>query len=237
MKIALFGYGKMGKAIEEIALDRGHEIVKKLTSQNDVPLKKEDLNQADVVIEFTRPEKAANHILTCFDFQIPIIVGTTGWYNDIDMVKSACKEKQGSLLAATNFSIGVNLFFELNKQLARLMDKKAYQVEIEEIHHLEKLDSPSGTAITLAEGIIENNKAYQNWKNHITTLNGEIPIHSLREAGVSGTHEVKYHSDIDEISIQHKAKNRKGFALGAVIAAEFIQDKKGIFTMQDILKS
>lgn len=236
MKIAIIGYGKMGKAIERIAVERGHEIVLRVNSQNNESFLNGELNHAEVAIEFTRPEFAVENIMACINNQLPVAIGTTGWYNHVQEIKNACEVNNGTLLPASNFSVGVNLFFELNQKLAKLMaNQKDYKAEIEEIHHTEKLDSPSGTAITLAEGLIENHSDYSDWKNEKTDSLGELEIISLREPNVPGTHEIKYNSNIDEISIKHTAKSREGFALGAVLAAEFIYNKKGIYSMKDVL--
>ena len=234
MKIALIGYGKMGKEIEQLALDRKHEIVLKIDPQSKDSI--EQIEEAEVAIEFTTPDSAVSNIESCLNHQVPIVVGTTGWYDQWNSIEQLCEAKEGSLLAATNFSVGVNLFFALNRQLAQIMqDQSDYSSRIDEIHHLEKLDHPSGTAITLAEGIIEEHPNYDSWVNEDTDLKGKLNILSHREAGVPGTHEITYSSSIDEISIKHRAKNRKGFALGAVLAAEYIANKKGIFTMKDVL--
>lgn len=234
MKIALIGYGKMGKEIEQLALDRQHQIVLKIDPQTEDSF--EQLEQADVAIEFSSPTSAVPNIEQCLKQQVPVVVGTTGWYDQWEQIKELCYEKEGSLLAATNFSVGVNLFFELNRQLAQIMGNQAeYQVQIDETHHLEKLDHPSGTAITLAEGLIDRHGQFNKWINEPSKQAQELPILSHREAGVPGTHLVTYSSAIDEIKIEHKAKNRKGFALGAVLAAEYIANKKGIFTMKDVL--
>lgn len=236
MKIALIGYGKMGKIIEEIALERGHDVSLKFNSKNKADLSSEILKQVDVAIEFSNPENAVKNIQLCLSAGIPIAIGTTGWYNSFSKIEKECKSLNGTLLAATNFSIGVNIFFEVNKRLAAIMGKQIeYSSEIQEIHHTEKLDSPSGTAITLAEQIVTNSTRYKSWKNEATENPSDLEIISYREAGIPGTHEVTFDSDIDKISIKHEAKNRRGFALGAVLAAEYIHNKKGIFTMQDVL--
>ncbi len=231
MKIALLGYGKMGKAIEQIALERNHQIVLKTTSKTDTI----DLSNADVAIDFSIPKTAYSNILEAFNQRVPIISGTTGWLDKYNDVVQQCKEKEGTFIYASNFSLGVNIFFEINKQLAKLMANYSdYSVEIEEIHHTEKLDAPSGTAITLANQILGNfNK--DKWVLGVTEKENELPIIAKRIENVAGTHHVKYESDIDEIEIIHKAKNRKGFALGAVIAAEWIKNKKGVYTMADVL--
>ncbi len=238
MNITLIGYGKMGKAIEEIAIERGHTIVNCVTSAQ--PLSNIDLSTTDVAIEFTKPELAVDHIQKCIEQHVSVVVGTTGWNERLEEVKTLVQQKNGSLLHASNFSIGVNIFFEINKKLAALMSGHYdYTAELEEIHHLQKLDAPSGTAITLANGILENNQDYVSW-----VLGEEIPPHtnanqlsvtSYRKPDVPGTHAIRYTSEIDTITIAHEAHNRKGFALGAVIAAEWIVGKKGVFTMNNVL--
>jgi 4-hydroxy-tetrahydrodipicolinate reductase len=237
MRIALIGYGNMGKTIEAIALSRGHEI-SLIYSLDDRPDHwQEKLATCDVAIEFTAPGAAVDHILTCFDAGVPVVVGTTGWYSHFGTVKQVCEEKSGGLFYASNFSIGVNLFFELNKQLASLMRRyPEYALEMEEIHHIHKKDAPSGTGITLAEGILEKNPAYTSWVNQATAASGQIPLISIREDEVPGTHAIRYTSEIDQIEIIHTAFNRKGFADGAVMAAEFMSGKKGIYTMSDLLQ-
>lgn len=238
MKIAILGYGKMGKAIEEIAVDRGHEVILKVNSQNKEQLTVENLKTADVAIEFSTPEHVLENIDIALEARTPIAVGTTGWYDKRDQVHQNVKDQDGTFLAASNFSVGVNIFFEVNKRLAELMgNQDSYSAEMEEIHHTEKLDSPSGTAITLAEDLIDRMPQYSSWENKAGDKKDVLAITSVREPGVPGTHEVTYHSEIDKISIKHEAKSRKGFALGAVLAAEFIQTKKGIFNMQDVLKN
>lgn len=238
MKIALIGYGKMGKAIEEIALERGHTIVAKVSSEK--LLSDTDLSNVDIAIEFTKPDLAAGHIQYCIDHQTPVVVGTTAWNNQLDAVKQAVESQNGSVLYSSNFSIGVNIFFEINKRLAQLISgQTGYKAGLEEIHHLQKLDSPSGTAITLANGILENNQDYVSWvlgEGHVPhTNNGQLGVTSYRKPDVPGTHIIKYSSPVDTITITHEAHNRKGFALGAVIAAEWLQDKKGLYTMSDVL--
>jgi 4-hydroxy-tetrahydrodipicolinate reductase len=230
MKIALLGYGKMGKTIEKIALERGHEIVLKI-SEN---IEDHDLSKADVAIDFSIPTAASNNITTCCKNRLPVISGTTGWLKDYDTAVNVCKEEDSAFLYASNFSIGVNLFFELNKKLAKLIDPfKEYSVEIEEIHHTQKLDAPSGTAISLAEQIISNSR-HSGW-NLDGAGENEIPIVAKRIEDVPGTHIISYKSRVDTIEIKHTAHSREGFALGAVIAAEWIKDKKGVFTMKDVL--
>tara|TARA_R110002049_G_scaffold308852_1_gene514497 strand:+ start:751 stop:1467 length:717 start_codon:yes stop_codon:yes gene_type:complete len=237
MKIGLYGYGKMGKTIERLAINRGHEIILKIDAENATSITSEDLKKADVMIEFSRPELAVKHITNCFETGVPIVVGTTGWYDSYQEIKNKCETNKGAFLSATNFSVGVNLFFELNKRLAKLMQPhSSYQVMVEEIHHTQKLDAPSGTAITIAEGIIENYPNKSNWIIDQSPKENEVEIIAKRLPEVPGTHEVTYASAIDDISIKHTAHNRDGFALGAIIAAEFIKDKHGIFTMEDVLK-
>lgn len=236
MKIALLGYGKMGQAIEKIALQKGHEVVLRINDQNLDDLTKENIRKADVAIEFTNPQSAVENILFCFNENVPIVCGTTGWLSQLNRVQEKCKELNGTFLCASNFSIGVNLFFELNKKLASLMQAHSdYDVTLEEIHHTEKKDAPSGTAITLAEGILNTSPTKSRWVNHEAQKTGELSIISKRIENFPGTHSIKYTSSIDDIEIIHTAHNRKGFALGAVLAAEFIKDRKGIFTMKDVL--
>ena len=242
MKIALIGYGKMGKAIESIALERGHEIVAVFNSEN--PFKNNattlsKIESADVAIEFTQPSLAIAHILTSLEMNLQIVFGTTAWQKEgLQLVSEKVKANNGSLLHASNFSVGVNILFALNKKLASLMENQTdYSVEITEIHHTQKLDSPSGTAVSLAQDIIANNSHYSQWElNENQTIDEQtIPITALREPEVPGTHFVRYNSEIDTITLAHHAHNRKGFALGSVIAAEFLKDKKGLFTMSDVL--
>lgn len=231
MKIALLGYGKMGKVIEKIALERGHEIVLRKTSSNTF----EGLQNADVAIDFSIPDVAVCNISECLHTNIPIVSGTTGWLDDYNKMMKLCKEKNGAFIYSSNFSLGVNIFFELNIYLAKIMSKfNQYQVSITEIHHTQKLDSPSGTAITLANGIIENSN-YKNWTLESPTFN-ELHIDAKRIENVPGTHTIAYNSDVDLIEIKHIAHNREGFALGSVIAAEWIVGKKGVFTMKDVLE-
>lgn len=230
MNIALLGYGRMGKSIEAIALDRNHNISLKATSST----KSFDFSKTDVAIDFSIPSTAVSNIKSAIDAGVPVISGTTGWLEHYNDVIEYCKSNNGTFLYASNFSLGVNIFFEINKQLSRLMAKvEGYNTEIEEIHHTQKLDAPSGTAITLAEDIIENTE-YKSWTLDNPKSN-EIRIEAKRIPEVPGTHEITYNSEIDSISIKHTAHSRQGFALGAVIAAEWIKDKKGIFSMKDVL--
>ncbi len=236
IKIALLGYGKMGKAIEEIALQHGHAIVLKINSQNKEELTLENLKRADVAIEFTNPEHALNNIYKCLDAGVPVISGSTGWLQSLPLVEKYCHEKNGTFLYASNFSIGVNIFFEVNKKLAALMSNQtSYDVTIEEIHHTQKKDAPSGTAITLAEQVIREIPRKSSWINEPTEDSSALIINSKRVDPAPGTHTVKYSSAIDDIEITHTAHNRKGFAAGAVLAAEYIIGKKGIFFMKDVL--
>lgn len=237
MKIAIIGYGKMGMAIEEIALQKEHEIALRIGLENREEFTVENLRHADVAIEFTGPHSAVNNIKTCMDAGLPVVCGSTGWLNHYEEVIQYCRQKNGGFLYASNFSIGVNLFFELNSYIAKLMSKHSnYQVSIEEIHHTEKKDAPSGTAITLAEQVMQNNPAKKQWINHENGETEDLPIISRRVDLVPGTHTVSYSSAIDDIAITHTAHNRKGFAAGAVLAAEFIQNKKGIFNMKNVLE-
>jgi len=236
MKIALIGYGKMGKAIEEIALSRGHEIVLKIDEYNLSDFTKENISGAEVAIEFTGPHSAFEDVKKALGFDIPLVCGSTGWLENLDEAKKICLERNGSFIYSSNYSVGVNIFFEVNKRLAALIDPhKDYEVQVTEIHHIEKKDAPSGTAITISEQILENIKRKKNWVNHISDNPQELEIISERIDSVAGTHKVKYSSTIDDIEIIHTAHNRQGFALGAVLAAEYIRDKKGIFSMKDVL--
>lgn len=234
MNIALIGYGKMGQEIEQILLQRGHTIT--LRSTRSTPFKAADLAGTDVAIEFTEPHSAVDNILKCFEASVPVIVGTTGWYTRMPEVREACASLNGGLFTASNFSIGVNILFKVNKELARIMsDFDEYTPSMEEIHHTAKRDAPSGTAITLAEGILENYPSRQGWINESTEDAHHLGIVSRREGEVPGTHIVRYSSGVDEIQLVHQAYNRKGFALGAVKAAEYMQGKKGVFGMSDLL--
>lgn len=230
MKIALLGYGKMGKTIERLAVERGHEIVLKV--DNDID--NADLSQADVAIDFSVPDAAFKNITACFKKQVPVVSGTTGWLKRYDEAVEICKEQEAAFIYASNYSLGVNLFFELNRNLAKLMQRfSEYNVAIEEIHHTQKLDAPSGTAITLAEQIIENSDK-TGWQLDSARQN-EIPVTAKRIENVPGTHTISYNSEVDTIKIEHVAHSRDGFALGAIIAAEWLQHKKGVFSMKDVL--
>lgn len=230
MKIALFGYGKMGQMIEQIALNRGHEIVAKIDENTE----NIDFSVMDVAIDFSMPSAAFNNITTCINNNVPVISGTTGWLDHYEDAVSLCKDKKGAFIYASNFSLGVNIFFELNNYLAKMMQNiPEYKAELEEIHHTQKLDAPSGTAITLAEGVIANSN-YKEWK--LDSASAEIlKITSKRIGKVPGTHTVSYDSVVDSIQIKHTAHNREGFALGAVTAAEWIIGKTGVFSMRDVL--
>lgn len=239
MKIALIGYGKMGKIIEGIAISRGHSITGKSSRTN--PIDSIDFSNVDVAIEFTAPDFAVSHIEHCVNNQTPVVVGTTAWNEQLPYVKDYVTQNQGSLLYASNFSVGVNIFFDLNRRLAQLMaPNQEYTGHIEEVHHLQKLDAPSGTAVSLANDVILENENLSSWihKENTTpnTQPGQLGVTSFRKDGVPGTHSVTYQSTIDTIQMTHTAHSREGFALGAVIAAEWILHKKGIFTMQDVIK-
>ena len=237
MNIALIGYGKMGKAIEAIAVERGHHVVLKIDIDNLNDFTRENLHQAQAAIEFTKPETAFANVTKCIEFGVPVVSGSTGWYDRLDEVKYLCTERNGAMLCASNFSIGVNIFFEINRHLAKVMNHfPEYRIEMEEIHHTQKLDAPSGTAITLAEGIIDEISRVKKWELDGKSKMDEIPVRAVRKDNIPGTHSVKYASEIDDIEIIHTAHTRKGFALGAVLAAEYIHDKKGIFSMTDLLK-
>ena len=237
MRILILGYGKMGKAIEEIAEDRGHTIGHKININNTQALKFINSEDIDVAIEFSQPDAAFENISYCLNHKIPVVCGTTGWLDRKAEIDALCKEKNGSFFYASNFSLGVNIFFKLNQVLAQMMNQQqGYNVGITEIHHTEKLDAPSGTAITLAEGLLKNLSSKTEWKNEPSEEENVLPIISKREPNVPGTHIIKYLSDVDEIEIKHTAKSRTGFALGAVLVAEWIQDKKGVLSMKDFMK-
>ncbi|MEN1785595.1 MAG: 4-hydroxy-tetrahydrodipicolinate reductase [Bacteroidota bacterium] len=233
MNIALFGYGKMGKMLETLGTKRGHTIAAKVDLDNQ--LSALEASAIDVAIDFSAPSAALENIKFCLTHHIPVVSGTTGWLDHYEEAVQFCKAQQGAFLYASNFSLGVNIFFELNRRLAQMMqERKDYRVAIEEIHHVHKLDAPSGTAISLAEGIIENSE-YEGWGLTPNAAANELPITALREYEVPGTHTIDYASSVDQITIKHTAHNRHGFALGALIAAEWIRDRKGVFTMKDVL--
>lgn len=236
MRIALIGYGKMGKAIEEIALQKGHEVVLRIHIDNTNEFTEENVRQADVAIEFTGPNSAVDNIKKCFDAGVPVVSGSTGWLDRWSEVENYCREKNASLIYSSNYSVGVNLFFELNTCLAKLMEHHTeYDVKLEEIHHTEKKDAPSGTAISLAQQVLEHIQRKKSWVNSESDNSEELEIISKRIDPAPGTHKVTYSSSIDDIEIIHTAHNRKGFAGGAVLAAEFLKSKKGIYTMKDVL--
>lgn len=243
MKIVLLGYGKMGKMIENFAQKRGHEVALIIDENNREQITAEDLEGADVAIDFSTPYAAIENISLCFEANLPIVVGTTGWYEHLQEVEEICLEANQSLLYGSNFSIGVNIFFHVNRMLAKAIEPyKQYDAQVEEIHHIHKLDSPSGTAITIAEGIIENNNSKSSWVNELVGDNGgqlvpkpeELLIESLRIDEVPGTHTVVYSSEVDQIEFKHTAHNREGFALGAVVAAEWLKDRKGFYQVTEI---
>ena len=236
MRIAIIGYGKMGHMIEEIALQRGHEVVVKINIDNTEDFTKENCAKADVAIEFTGPATAYENVKKCIDFGLPVVSGSTGWNNKLPELKEYVSQKNGSFLHTSNFSIGVNIFFEVNKLLARLMSPHTeYNVSLKEVHHTAKLDAPSGTAVSLAEQVLSNLERKNSWVNHESAKEDELAIISERIDPAPGTHFVKYSSEIDDIEIIHTAHNRKGFALGAVLAAEYILNKNGVFSMQEVL--
>lgn len=237
MKIALIGYGKMGKAIESVATDRGHEIVLKIDKDNRSDITKDNLQSADVAIEFTTPETAVDNCMYAMDAGVPVVCGSTGWLDEWEKITQYCTEKNGAFLYASNFSVGVNIFFALNQHLAKLMSTHTdYHVRMEEIHHTEKKDAPSGTAITLANQILDERKDFTQWISGDAKAKTDLSIISHRIDPAPGTHTILYDSDIDRIEITHTAHNRRGFAMGAVLAAEFLQNKKGIFSMKDVLQ-
>ena len=235
MNIALLGYGKMGKAIEEIAMNRGHIIIATIDNEIDWEQKKDRLQMADVAIDFSTPDSIISNIENCIQLNLPLVVGTTGWHNSIDDIKTMIESKEQAFIYASNFSIGVNIFFQLNKELAKLMNKyDSYDVKINEIHHAGKLDMPSGTAISIANEIIDNLDRKTSWDIEETNNPSAIQVHAERIDPVPGTHITVYDSDIDTIEITHIAKNRKGFATGAVIAAEWLKDKKGFYEFKEV---
>jgi 4-hydroxy-tetrahydrodipicolinate reductase len=236
MRIALIGYGRMGQEIEKIALSRGHSIALKIDVDNSSELTVENLKGIDVAIEFTLPTTAVHNYLICFEAGVPVVSGTTGWLDRWDEIVDQCTRQNAAFFYASNFSLGANLFFELNKKLARLMQPfDQYRVSLTEVHHTKKLDAPSGTGISLAEDILKVNNSLKGWVDYETSDPLLIPVHSIREGDIPGIHTIKYDSEVDYIEITHSAKNRKGLALGATIAAEFIAGKKGVMGMSDLL--
>lgn len=236
MNIALIGYGRMGHEIESIAINRGHVIKLIVDQDNAFDLNNSNLKNIDAAIEFSSPEAAFDNIIKCLNASVPVVSGTTGWLSKFPEAMDACKNNNTSFIHSSNFSIGVNLFFRLNAELAKQMNKYSdYKVSIEEIHHTKKIDAPSGTAISLADGIVTANPEYEKWCFDDNVAEKCVPIKSVREGMVPGTHIVNWDSEIDTISLRHEAKNRRGFALGAVVAAEFISKRKGVFTMNDVM--
>jgi 4-hydroxy-tetrahydrodipicolinate reductase len=236
MNIALIGYGRMGHEIEAMAVKRGHTVGLIVDVGNMDDLSAEKLKDIDVVIEFSIPDAAFGNIAKCLELSVPVVSGTTGWLDDYDKAAAICRQHDTSFIHSTNYSIGVNLFFRLNEELARFMARyNDYTVSVEEIHHTRKLDAPSGTAISIARGIIDEHPDYHKWCFENEKSSNSVPITSVREGDVPGTHTVTWDSDIDTLSLRHEAKNRKGLALGAVVAAEFIHSKKGVFTMRDVM--
>lgn len=238
LKIALMGYGKMGREIDSLARNIGHQVTCRITSMNLAEMKSEAFRSSDVIIEFSRPETVIANIKKCFELDLPVVVGTTGWYDQLEEVTALCRKMNRSLIYASNFSIGVNILFELNKKLASLMiGRPEYELSITEVHHLAKIDKPSGTAITLAKDILSILSRKKKWVlDQGSSANDEINIAAVRKEAMIGKHTVKYQSAIDELIIQHNAFSRKGFAQGALMAAEFIRNKKGVYTMADLLK-
>lgn len=236
MNIALIGYGRMGHEIETMAIQRGHTVQLIIDQDNTEDLSKDKLAGIDVAIEFSTPDTAFDNIVKCLESRVPVVCGTTGWLENYKNAVNICKKYNTSFIHSTNFSIGVNILFMLNKELANQMNRFGeYKVAIEEIHHIKKLDAPSGTAITLADGITGSHSEYEGWCSDKELRSNRVPIGSVREGTVTGTHTVIWDSDIDKISLRHEAKNRRGLALGAVVAAEFIYSKIGIFTMNDVM--
>jgi len=236
MELAIIGYGRMGHEIEKIALQRGHSIGLIIDVDNVSDLNQKNLARIDVAIEFSLPSTSFQNILTCLNYNTPVVSGTTGWQIDLETIKALCKNQKTSFIHSSNYSIGVNLLFRLNAELAKQMNKyNEYAVSIEETHHIKKLDAPSGTAISLAKGVINKHDRYSSWHKGNIVETGSIPVESIREGEVPGNHIVKWNSDTDSISLIHDSKNRKGLAFGAVIAAEFIAKRVGVFTMEDVM--
>lgn len=236
MNIALIGYGRMGHEIEHMAVKRGHTIKLIIDLDNQDDLVPEKFTSIDAVIEFTSPESASGNVMKCLGMKIPVVSGSTGWLKDYNMAVEQCRQSGASFIHSSNFSVGVNIVFRLNTELARIMkNHNEYKVSIVEIHHIKKLDAPSGTAITLSNGIIKGDDKYTGWSFPENISETKIPVTSVREGSVPGTHTVEWDSDIDTISLKHEAKGRTGFALGAVLAAEYISGRKGVFTMSDVL--
>ncbi len=238
MKIIISGHGRMGKTVEAICRQRGHDVVAIVDNPAGWQALPERLLPGTVVIDFSIPEEAVNNILYSFGHGLPVVTGTTGWYDELASVGKACADASGTLFYAPNFSLGVNILFHVNRMLAKIMaSAEGYRTSISETHHIHKLDAPSGTALHLAEDIMKENPKLKRWENRDSNAKDVLPVISYREGEVPGTHEVVYDSDVDRLTLKHEAKNRKGFALGAVLAAEFVQGKKGVFAMDDFLKS
>lgn len=235
MNIAIIGYGKMGRVIERIAIERGHTITAKITSKES-DFSTDLLKGSDVAIEFSVPKAAISNMNKCFEANVPVVVGTTGWIDQLEKVTANCTAKKGGLFYASNFSVGVNIFFKINQLLAKLMNPQSYEVSMKEIHHTQKLDSPSGTALSLANQIIDKVDRKNSWVESETANNDQIAIQADRIADTPGTHIITYENSIDKIEIMHEAKGREGFALGSVLAAEFMQGKNGVYGMDDLLK-
>lgn len=236
MKIALIGYGKMGKEIEKLAQQRDHEIIFRIDNEDDWHKYFDALSESDVAIEFSLPEVVTENIKKCFRKNIPVVVGTTAWYGRLEEIKDLCESDNQSLIYASNFSIGVNIFFELNRRLAAIMNNHPnYDISIAEEHHIHKIDAPSGTAITLAKDVIDILESKKSWAQELTNDKTKVHITSRREGEITGTHIIRYESDIDIIELKHQAKNRRGFALGAILAAEWITGKKGFYEIRDML--
>lgn len=237
MNAAIIGYGKMGKEIEKILIERGHKVTLIIDQDNTADLDAAHLKEVDVAIEFSTPQTAYSNIVKCLEYNTPVVCGTTAWLDRYDEVKQLCESKKGAFFYASNYSIGVNLTFRLNEMLARMMNRfPEYDVTLEEVHHTQKKDAPSGTAITLAEGIVSNLDRKKRWVNGMTTNPAELEVQAIRRSVVPGIHTVTYESEADVITLSHNAKSRRGFALGAVLAAEFIQNKRGVFSMKDLLE-
>ena len=237
MNAAIIGYGKMGKEIEKILIERGHKVTLIIDQDNTADLDAAHLKEVDVAIEFSTPQTAYSNIVKCLEYNTPVVCGTTAWLDRYDEVKQLCESKKGTFFYASNYSIGVNLTFRLNEMLARMMNRfPEYDVTLEEVHHTQKKDAPSGTAITLADGIVSNLDRKKRWVNGMTTNPAELEVQAIRRGVVPGIHTVTYESEADVITLSHNAKSRRGFALGAVLAAEFIQNKRGVFSMKDLLE-
>ena len=236
MELAIIGYGRMGHEIENIALQRGHSVKLIIDVDNASDLSRKNLAGIDAAIEFSLPTTALNNVLACLNYNTPVVSGTTSWKYDYETIKELCEKNKTSFIHSSNYSIGVNLLFKLNAELAKQMNKyNEYAVSISETHHTKKLDAPSGTAITLAKGIINAHEKYSSWHKGNVIESGSIPVESFREGEVPGIHTIKWDSDVDSISLTHNSKSRKGLALGAVVAAEFIAKRVGVFTMDDVM--